>query len=76
MKNACYDLLVIGGGSGGLATARRAAKMYGANVALFESAGKLGGTCVNVGKRSILYKQSHNTVNTFTIRLCTEKSNV
>lgn len=42
-----YDLLVIGGGSGGVATANRAA-LYGAKVALFES-GRMGGTCVNVG---------------------------
>src|SRR5581483_529341 len=42
-----YDLLVIGGGSGGIAAARRAAK-HGARVALVES-GRLGGTCVNVG---------------------------
>ncbi|HEY8508295.1 MAG TPA: glutathione-disulfide reductase [Steroidobacteraceae bacterium] len=42
-----YDLLVIGGGSGGLACAQRAAE-YGARVALVES-GRLGGTCVNVG---------------------------
>jgi glutathione reductase (NADPH) len=42
-----FDLLVIGGGSGGVATARRAAE-YGARVALAES-GRLGGTCVNVG---------------------------
>ncbi len=42
-----YDLLVIGGGSGGVATANRAAS-YGARVALFE-AGRMGGTCVNVG---------------------------
>lgn len=41
------DYLVIGGGSGGLASARRAAT-YGAKVALVE-AGDLGGTCVNVG---------------------------
>jgi glutathione reductase (NADPH) len=41
------DYLVIGGGSGGLASARRAAS-YGARVALVE-AGHLGGTCVNVG---------------------------
>jgi len=42
-----FDLLVIGGGSGGVATANRAAS-YGAKVALFES-GRIGGTCVNVG---------------------------
>jgi glutathione reductase (NADPH) len=42
-----FDLVVIGGGSGGLATAQRAAE-YGARVALVES-GRLGGTCVNVG---------------------------
>lgn len=42
-----YDYLVIGGGSGGIASARRAAS-YGAKVALFEG-GKIGGTCVNVG---------------------------
>ncbi|HEX7452546.1 MAG TPA: glutathione-disulfide reductase [Polyangiaceae bacterium] len=42
-----FDYLVIGGGSGGLASARRAAS-YGARVALVE-AGELGGTCVNVG---------------------------
>lgn len=43
----CYDYLVIGGGSGGLASARRAAQ-HGARVALVER-GRLGGTCVNVG---------------------------
>ena len=42
-----YDLVVIGGGSGGLAAAQRAAE-HGAKVALAES-GRLGGTCVNVG---------------------------
>jgi len=42
-----FDLIVVGGGSGGIATARRAAE-YGARVALVE-AGDLGGTCVNVG---------------------------
>ena len=42
-----YDLIVIGAGSGGIATARRAA-VYGARVAVIES-GRLGGTCVNVG---------------------------
>jgi glutathione reductase (NADPH) len=42
-----FDLIVLGGGSGGLATAQRAAE-FGARVALFEP-GRLGGTCVNVG---------------------------
>ncbi|HEU0197909.1 MAG TPA: glutathione-disulfide reductase [Nevskiaceae bacterium] len=42
-----FDLVVLGGGSGGIATARRAAS-YGARVALVERA-RLGGTCVNVG---------------------------
>ena len=42
-----YDLFVIGGGSGGIATARRAAE-YGARVGVAES-GRLGGTCVNRG---------------------------
>ena len=42
-----FDLVVIGAGSGGIATARRAAE-YGAKVAVVERA-PLGGTCVNVG---------------------------
>ena len=42
-----FDLVVIGGGSGGLAAAQRAAE-YGAHVVLIEP-GRLGGTCVNVG---------------------------
>ncbi|MES1929097.1 glutathione-disulfide reductase [Salinisphaera dokdonensis CL-ES53] len=42
-----FDLVVIGGGSGGMATARRAAS-YGKKVALIER-GRLGGTCVNIG---------------------------
>jgi glutathione reductase (NADPH) len=45
--NQAFDLIVVGGGSGGIATARRAAE-YGARVALVE-ANRLGGTCVNVG---------------------------
>lgn len=44
-----YDYLVIGGGSGGVASARRAAS-YGKKVLLIEAQyKKLGGTCVNVG---------------------------
>ncbi|RLL53547.1 glutathione-disulfide reductase [Mariprofundus sp. EBB-1] len=42
-----YNYIVIGGGSGGVATARRASE-YGARVLLIESS-RLGGTCVNVG---------------------------
>ena len=42
-----YDLLVIGGGSGGIAAAVRA-RSYGARVAVIENH-RLGGTCVNVG---------------------------
>jgi len=42
-----WDYVVIGGGSGGMASARRASK-YGAKVALIDP-GPLGGTCVNVG---------------------------
>jgi glutathione reductase (NADPH) len=44
---AAYDFLVIGGGSGGLAAARRAARL-GARVAVVEG-GQLGGTCVHAG---------------------------
>ncbi|OUM55478.1 hypothetical protein BVG19_g5023 [[Candida] boidinii] len=42
-----YQYLVIGGGSGGVASARRAAK-HGASTLLIESKA-MGGTCVNVG---------------------------
>ena len=51
-----FDLIVIGGGSGGLAGAFRAAS-YGARVALLEPK-ELGGTCVNVGcvpKKLLVY---------------------
>ena len=51
-----YDLVVVGGGSGGLSCARQAAKL-GAKVAILDfvkpspqgTAWGLGGTCVNVG---------------------------
>ena len=39
-----FDMLVLGGGSGGLAAAKRAAS-YGAKVGLIE-ASRVGGTCV------------------------------
>ncbi|MEL6554810.1 MAG: glutathione-disulfide reductase [Cyanobacteria bacterium J06621_11] len=42
-----FDLFVIGGGSGGIATSRRAAS-HGAKVAVAED-DRLGGTCVNRG---------------------------
>jgi glutathione reductase (NADPH) len=42
-----FDLISIGGGSGGLACAQRAAE-YGAKTAVIEPH-RLGGTCVNVG---------------------------
>ena len=51
-----FDLFVIGGGSGGIATARRAAE-YGAKVGLAED-DRLGGTCVNKGcvpKKLLVY---------------------
>ncbi len=54
-----YDYLVIGGGSGGIASARRAAE-HGARVALLES-GAIGGTCVNVGcvPKKIMFNAAH-----------------
>ena len=42
-----FDLLVLGGGSGGIASAVRAAR-HGAKVAVIEE-NHLGGTCVNLG---------------------------
>ena len=55
-----YDLVVIGGGSGGLAHAQRAAE-YGARALVVEY-GRLGGTCVNVGcvpKKVMWYTAEH-----------------
>lgn len=55
-----FDLIVIGGGSGGIAHARRAAE-YGARAAVIDY-GPLGGTCVNVGcvpKKVMWYTASH-----------------
>ena len=45
--NNHFDYLVIGGGSGGIASARRAAA-HGARTAIIENT-SIGGTCVNVG---------------------------
>jgi glutathione reductase (NADPH) len=42
-----FDYLVIGAGSGGIASGRRAA-MFGKSVCILENR-KIGGTCVNVG---------------------------
>lgn len=47
MKTKHFDLIVLGGGSGGIASAVRAAQ-YGAKVAVIEQ-NHLGGTCVNLG---------------------------
>ena len=47
MTESHFDFLAIGGGSGGIAAAVRAAS-YGARAAVVEH-GRLGGTCVNVG---------------------------
>ena len=41
-----FQYLVLGGGSGGIASARRAAE-FGVTVALIEN-GPLGGTCVSL----------------------------
>ncbi|VAW63910.1 Glutathione reductase [hydrothermal vent metagenome] len=46
-KKYDYELIAIGGGSGGLSVAERAA-VYGVKCAVIES-GDIGGTCVNVG---------------------------
>lgn len=43
-----YDYIVLGGGSGGSGSARRAAGWYNAKTLIVES-GRYGGTCVNVG---------------------------
>jgi len=53
---ADFDLLVVGGGSGGVACARRAAS-YGARVGLIEES-RMGGTCVHRGcipKKFLVY---------------------
>jgi glutathione reductase (NADPH) len=47
LSTQAFDLITIGGGSGGLACAQRAAQ-YGAKAVVIESH-RLGGTCVNVG---------------------------
>jgi glutathione reductase (NADPH) len=47
MTRQHFDLIAIGGGSGGLAVAEKAAQ-FGRKVAIVET-GKIGGTCVNNG---------------------------
>ncbi|HET9929358.1 MAG TPA: glutathione-disulfide reductase [Polyangiaceae bacterium] len=56
--DALYDFIVIGGGSGGLAAARRA-RRYGARTVVVEPH-PLGGTCVNRGcvPKKILWNAS------------------
>ncbi|CEP00678.1 unnamed protein product (mitochondrion) [Plasmodiophora brassicae] len=58
-SSTAFDLLVIGGGSGGVSCADRAASR-GARVAVIEE-GRLGGTCVNVGciPKKIMYNTSY-----------------
>jgi len=54
------DYLVIGGGSGGISSARRSAE-FGTKALLIEH-GRLGGTCVNVGcvpKKVMFYTAMH-----------------
>ncbi len=54
-----FDLICIGGGSGGIATARRAAA-HGARCAVVERE-RLGGTCVNVGcvPKKVMWNAAH-----------------
>lgn len=54
-----FDLIVLGGGSGGMASAVRAAK-HGARVAVVEQQ-YLGGTCVNLG--CVPKKMMYNSAN-------------
>lgn len=54
-----YDYIVIGGGSGGIASANRAA-MHGKKCVLIE-AKEIGGTCVNVGcvPKKVMWYAAH-----------------
>lgn len=64
MSELVYDYVVIGGGSGGLASARRASGWYNAKVALVEASPRLGGTCVNVGcvPKKVMWNTGNVTV--------------
>eukprot|EP00578_Thalassiosira_sp_NH16_P024291 CAMPEP_0181101270 /NCGR_PEP_ID=MMETSP1071-20121207/13658_1 /TAXON_ID=35127 /ORGANISM="Thalassiosira sp., Strain NH16" /LENGTH=518 /DNA_ID=CAMNT_0023184097 /DNA_START=136 /DNA_END=1692 /DNA_ORIENTATION=- len=55
-----YDLITIGGGSGGIACAKRAAS-HGATVLNVERSMRLGGTCVNVGcvPKKVMWSAAH-----------------
>lgn len=59
MAQKNFDFLVLGGGSGGIASARRAAA-HGAKTALIEAA-RIGGTCVNVGcvPKKVMWNTAH-----------------
>ncbi len=63
MVNSSFDFIVIGAGSGGIATARRAAA-HGAKTLVIE-AGPLGGTCVNVGcvPKKVMWNAAHISEN-------------
>ncbi len=59
--NRHFDLIAIGGGSGGLSAPEWAARYYGKRCAVVESRA-LGGTCVNVGcvpKKIMWFAASH-----------------
>ena len=60
MKTPDYDLIAVGGGSGGLAAVNRAAS-YGAKCMIVERDAVMGGTCVNRGcvpKKAMWYAAS------------------
>ena len=63
--NEAYDMVVIGGGSGGLAVARRA-RSLGARVCLVDKDIKrLGGTCVNSGcvPKKLFWNEAERFIN-------------
>ena len=59
MNKQHYDLIAIGGGSGGLAVAEKAAQ-FGKKVAVIE-ASRMGGTCVNNGcvPKKVMWYAAH-----------------
>lgn len=59
MSQQHFDIIAMGGGSGGLAVAQRAAE-YGVRAAVIEQ-GRLGGTCVNAGcvPKKVLWNAAH-----------------